>query len=373
MSKLEELLSYKADSLYIHIPFCNSICPYCDFSKYLYDDSKALRYIERVKEDLLLVSNKNLKTIYIGGGTPTSLSSSLLEDLLSFIYHNFKIEEEYTIEINPETLDSEKAKILGKYGINRVSLGVQSLNEKVLSYLQRKHDREAIEKSIKLIKEYVTSNISLDFMYGMSFQEKDDILLDIDFALKNDIKHLSFYSLQIEEGTNFKYHQDYLRDEDDLAQEYDQIVKTLEENQIYRYEVSNFSKRGYESKHNLSYWLDKNYYGVGLSSSGYLGNIRYSITKRLDKYLFKEDLIRKENVLDVSDREFEYLMLHLRLRDGFSLEEYQRLFNKDFLEVYKSKIEKHKDAYLIRERFSLNPKYLYLLDIFLIDLLDFKS
>ncbi|MDY5248870.1 MAG: radical SAM family heme chaperone HemW, partial [Bacilli bacterium] len=251
-------------SLYIHIPFCDNICSYCDFSHLLSRTNYQKRYLIRLKEDISKIKDKKLYSIYIGGGTPSSLSKEELEDLLSFLYSKFEVAEEFSFEANPESIDEEKVKVLVKYGVNRVSLGVQTVDEKHLKLLNRHHDIKTIKKACNILHRYNLNNINFDFIYGLEDEDESNIEKNIAFALENEVKHISYYSLQVEEGTVL-YNSGYKVDDDKLATYYEKIVSRLEEVGFKRYEVSNFAKEGYESKHNLVYWQNKEYYGEGLS------------------------------------------------------------------------------------------------------------
>lgn len=369
----EELFSLTANSLYLHIPFCDELCSYCDFCKYIHLENKHEEYIKKVKDDLLKVSNKELKTFYIGGGTPSCLSINLLEDLLSFIYKNFKIEDEFTIEANPESVSSEKIKLLKKYGVNRVSLGVQTFKEESLKLLNRKHNYNLVKKVVNDLQKNGINNINLDFIYGIKGESIKDIENNIDLGLNLHITHLSYYALQIEQGTKFYYLKNMNVDDDKLAEQYAFIVQKLKKNNFDRYEVSNFALKGYESKHNLNYWYNKNFYGIGCSASGYIFPYRFKNTSRLNDYLNENNSLEIEKE-DKDDEEFNFLMLNLRLVKGFDVTEFKSLFKKDFFTEYKKEYEKNKSFFDYDFPYlKVKDEYLYVLDEILVDLLHFKS
>ena len=360
-------------SLYIHIPFCDNICSYCDFSHLLSRTNYQKRYLARLKEDISKIKDKKLYSIYIGGGTPSSLSKEELEDLLSFLYSKFEVVEEFSFEANPESIDEEKVKVLVKYGVNRVSLGVQTVDEKHLKLLNRHHDIKTIKKACDILHRYNLNNINFDFIYGLEDEDESNIEKNIAFALENDVKHISYYSLQVEEGTVL-YNSGYKVDDDKLATYYEKIVSRLEEVGFKRYEVSNFAKEGYESKHNLVYWQNKEYYGEGLSASMYIDNIRETKTRNIIDYLNGEKLVAFKEVLTKEDDEFNYLMLNLRLIKGFSLNEFKNRYKKDFLKEYRKEIEKIKDSVVVEnDYFRVKSDKIFILDSLLVDLLHFKD
>jgi len=372
MINLVDILKGNADSLYLHIPFCESICSYCDFCKYVNQQNKMDRYIDKVISDLKLVSNKNLKTFYIGGGTPTSLDVLSLEKLLSFIDENFKINEEFTIEANPESCTLEKIKLLNKYNVNRVSLGVQSFNINSLKYLNRKHDYNLVKNVVTNLQENGISNINLDFIYGIKGETLDDIKNNIDLASNLNVTHISYYGLQIEKGTKLYHDKNSKISDDELANQYEFINKYLKSYGYKRYEISNFSKDGYNSIHNKTYWRNNNYYGIGLNASGFIYPYRYSITDRLLDYINEKKSISSLIFENKKDKEFNYLMLNLRLVEGFNLDEFKQLFNKDFVESYKNKLMKLDKFICIKNnKCYIKPKYLYIMDSILVELLNF--
>lgn len=376
MISLKKLYSYPSDHLYIHIPFCEHICSYCDFCKFIPNYSKQEEYIDYLINDLKLITQNRLKTIYIGGGTPSYLRYDLLEKLLKFLNDKFTVELEFSFEANPESITEDKVKLLKSYNVNRISIGVQSLNLDSIKILQRNHDITKVDNSIALLQKNGIDNINLDFIYGLSNENINDIKFNLDYAISKQVKHVSYYALQIEKGTKLAKLSNIIVDDDKLADEYEFITSYLSKYGYHRYEVSNFALDNYESKHNLAYWLNKKYYGVGLSSSGYLNNIRYTITDRYLDYINRKSkkIISNFEILNQNDDEFNYLMLHLRLKKGFSINEYFNLYKKDFFEEYKKEYISLKDYFdLNNDYLSIKDKYLYILDEILIDLLHFKN
>lgn len=333
------------------------------------------RYIDVLLAEIqsFNIEDDSLDTIYIGGGTPTSLDDSLLEKLLSYLADHFHNIKEFTIETNPENITTSKAKILSKYGINRVSIGVQTTDKNLLNMLGRDHSKDDVTQAIERLKNVGIENINLDFIYGIPNMTIDALDKDIDFALAQDIKHLSFYSLQIEEGTKLYISGYKEEDENTLRKMYDHIKKRLKENGFNRYEVSNFAKIGYQSLHNLSYWRNLKYYGVGLGAAGYIFNTRYKNTLSLTRYL-KKDYNRVIEKIDKQSDEFYFLMLGLRLDEGISLIDYKKRYHKDFINEYKDQLDEIEDYIDLKDdKFKIKEEYLYTMDDILLKLLHFVN
>ena len=334
-------------SLYIHIPFCSEICSYCDFVKVYKNDSIIDRYLDRLKDEINSIPVRVLKTIYIGGGTPSCLSEKQLEKLLEMVAV-FEVEKdgEFTIEANTESLSEEKIKLLSKCGVNRVSLGIQTFDEKLLKLLNRRHTKNDVFTVVENLNKYGIENYSFDFIYSLPFQTKEDLEKDLNIAFSLNPKHLSFYSLLVEEHTML-YIKGYREAEDSTQREmYDFIYSRLKENGYYRYEISNFSKPGYQSRHNKVYWKDEKYYAAGVSASGYIDNYRYTNTKSLDKYI-NGDNNKDIEYIDKEDNIVEYIMLGFRLDEGLSLSDFKSKFDVDFMCEYKDVISRLIDAKLI--------------------------
>lgn len=307
----------------------------------------AKEYINQIIKDLKRIPKKSLETIYIGGGTPCSLSVSLLSLLLSNLKDLLLDKYEFTIESNPENLlDKNKVEVLAKNGINRISIGVQTFNDKYLKLLNRSHNINDINQCIDNLLKYNINNINIDLIYGLPNQTLDEFLLDVRTAVQYPLKHISLYSLTIDENTMFNNKGYQEADEDLLRDMSDNATKILHEHLFNKYEVSNYSLDGFESKHNLTYWRDQEYYAVGVSASGYENGIRYTNDKRLSKYLNNERLKDEEKVDDYN-HEYEYIMLNLRTKYGIDFDEYESIFNKKFLNVYKNEIESLKDFIII--------------------------
>lgn len=365
----------KPQALYIHIPFCNRICTYCDFPKLLSSTGFIPLYLKALKKELETIPKGNLKTVFLGGGTPSVLSETDLDDLLSYLQKSFGPIDEFTLEANPESLSESKIKILKANGINRVSLGVQSFDKEVLAILGREEKTEAETiRCVKALKREGIVNINLDFIYGLKKEKKEELRREIELASALKITHISAYSLQIEENTPLFYRKGVVKDDDGLASDYDFLRKLLKENGFHRYEVSNFSKPGFESKHNLTYWHASYYYAAGLGATSFVDGVRATRTRNIKDYLAGQKLFISEEKEDLSDQEFDFLMLNLRLEEGFSLKEFTRRFNKDFLKAYEDKLKECKyDLVIQGDRVRVKKGLIFILDQVLLNLLDFKD
>ena len=347
-------------SIYIHIPFCSSICTYCDFCKIYYNKKYIKDYLNSLKKEIKKRFKKeSVKTIFIGGGTPTSLDEEELRELLE-ITKIFNTEEnlEFTIESNIESITEEKLKIMREYKVNRLSIGVQSFNEEIIKILGRKHTKEDIYSKIKLAKKYF-NNINIDLIYAVT----DNINIvkeDLEEYLKLDINHISTYSLIIEDKTILKINNHKNIDEDIDYQMYKIIEDTLTKNGYIHYEVSNYAKEGTQSKHNLVYWNNEEYYGFGLSSTSYINSIRRTNTKNIIKYINNEYL-DEEIYEDEKTRIENEIMLGLRKLEGINLIKFKKKYNIDLEELYNIN-NLLEEKYLIKEdnNLKINKKYIYI-------------
>ncbi len=330
--------------LYIHIPFCKKICNYCDFTKRVPKNKEMIdEYLIHLKEELLTYKKyfDSIKTIYIGGGTPTLLDIDELKVLFDML-KDFKNIEEFTIEINPETLTKEKALLIKEAGVNRCSIGVESFDSNILKILGRNHTKTDVYNTIKYLKEVGISNINIDLIFATPGSDLSSIENDIKEFYTLDIKHLSYYSLILEENTIFysMYKKDklVLIDNDLEAKMYGFIINDLEKNGFKQYEISNFAEDGYESIHNKIYWLNKEYIGVGLGASGYLDGVRYTNNTVLNEYYKK---YRKSiEIIDFNTKFSEEMILGLRLSRGINIEYVNKTYKKDLLKDFKD-IEKY--------------------------------
>lgn len=337
-------------SVYIHIPFCNTICSYCDFPKVYSSVCDKGLYLETLKKEIKTnYKNEIVNTIYIGGGTPSVLSIEELKKLLE-ITNLFKknTNTEFTIECNIESIDEEKLKLLKKYNVNRISIGIESFDKKIISYLNRFHTKKEAIKKIKLVKKYF-NNINIDLMYAIPGQSIKSLKKDIKTYLKLKIPHISYYSLIIEPHTKLYNENTSYIDEDIDYKMYKIITKKLKK--YHHYEISNFSYVGYESKHNLVYWNNEEYYGFGLGASGNINGVRYNNTKNIHKYI-NGDYKLEETKLTEEEKMQEEMFLGLRKLDGVDINKFEKKYHKKIEEVFdiKDLLEKNilikKDGYM---------------------------
>ena len=367
----KRIIKRKINSLYIHIPFCNKICSYCSFSKMLYFPKIARKYICNLILDLKKVKQNfnKFKTIYIGGGTPSSLSISLLENLLKYTSILLLKNGEFTFEANLDSLTEEKLKILKKYGVNRLSIGIETSSNKYLSLMNREYDFD-INKKMELVKKYFT-NFNLDLIYGLPNETLLEVKKDLEFILNFKPKHISIYALEV--NPNSKFYIDGIKEEKDeiLRKQYDFVVNFLKKNGYNRYEVSNFALKGYKSRHNINYWKDNEYVAIGTSSSGFIDNIRYVNSSSISDYIKGKRNKETEIITKTSDKTY-YILTNLRLEEGFKLSDYKRKFNEDFYLKKKEVIDdfiKHNVLIMDKDRIRVATDYIYVLDSIVVKLI----
>ena len=329
-----------AESVYVHIPFCRQKCNYCSFISFTNKE-----YIENYINALLPEISERyqcekIKTLYFGGGTPSLLSPDYFEKILSkFIFCE---NPEITIEVNPEYLTLEYLKNVFETGINRVSIGVQSFNQKILEIIGRKHSVSDIFKAVEFAKSAGFKNISIDLIYGLPEQTLEDFEKSINKAISLDVNHISSYGLKIDEGSYFyKNKPKSLPDSDMQADMYLKMIDILGKNGFKHYEISNFAKNGFESKHNLNYWNAKEYYGFGCAACGYENKIRYSHENLLENYIKNPVFLIKEPSLTEQEMLEEYIFLGLRKKEGINLSDIKNHFNIDFNSKYGNILNKY--------------------------------
>ena len=320
--------------LYLHVPFCKSICYYCDFCHRVYADTIAQRWLDTVRREIEEECHDQYETIYIGGGTPTALSSVQLDTLLSYLDPYTSEVIEYTIEVNPESLDEEKAEIFRKHHISRISMGIQSSDDEMLKYLNRKHTFNDAKEKIEMLRRYGFDNISGDLMYSLPGQDMAMLNKTIDDILSLDLKHISLYSLTIEENSVFGKKGISNLDEDSEADMYEFIEKRLTEKGYIHYEVSNYAKEGYESKHNLSYWNYEDFLGISMGASSKVGEHRYTKTRSFERYFKDKNSLDEDLHLSKEDMEFEHIMMSLRTIFGLDINRFNNIYDTDLLQKY---------------------------------------
>ena len=354
--------------LYIHVPFCNNICGYCDFAHVIINKELVNKYLLSLKEDLNKLPFSSFETIYIGGGTPSSLEYEDLKILLELIMPYSSGVLEYTIEVNPDSIDEDKIKLLKEYGINRVSIGVQSTDDKLLKIMNRKHDFDTVKQAVSSFKENGINNISVDLMYSLPFQTMDILKKSIKDILSLDIKHISIYSLTIEENTLFKRKGYTNLDEEVEADMYEYIEQELTNNNFIHYEISNYCKKGYESKHNLGYWEYDDFIGLGPGAANKVNNRRYMYTKNVRDYLNNKTIVEDIN-LNNEESAFENIMMSFRTIYGLDLDKFFNRYHLDFKEKYKEAINKNKNHLIFKDDHFI-CKDLEILNTILVDFMD---
>lgn len=352
----------KIKSCYIHIPFCNHICSYCDFCKIYYDKKFIKPYLDSLKLEIQNnYKSEYLDTLYIGGGTPSSLSIEELKYLFEII-KNIKLNQnyEFTFECNVESLTKEKLLFLYKNGVNRLSIGVETFNETLLNQLNRFHTKNDVFNIINIAKEIGFVNINIDLIYALQNETIKDLENDLKLFLQLNITHISTYSLIIEPNTKLYIKKQLPIDEDLDYEMYKKIEEVLKHNNYIHYEVSNFSKRGYQSRHNLTYWNNKEYYGFGVGASGFINNIRYDNTRSITNYI-NNNLNRNEQLMDDIINMQNEMILGLRKIQGVSKIEFQKKYNKKIEEVFNIKqlLDNQKLAQ-DEKYYRISDEYIYL-------------
>ncbi len=355
-------------SAYIHIPFCESICAYCDFCKFLYNNEWVDRYLKELKKEIQLnYKGEELKTIYIGGGTPSSLNVKELKFLLD-ICSILKKEQnyEYTVEVNIENIDEEKAILLKKYGVNRISVGVETFNAKLLKVIERKHTKDMVLSKVLMLKKYF-DNINIDLMYALPNETLSDVKSDLASFLSLDVPHISLYSLIIEPHTKFSVKKVEYIDEDLDYEMYKYINKVLKENGYMHYETSNYAKVGFESKHNLTYWDNLEYYGFGIGASGYLNNVRYENTHSINNYLSGNYIMDKHELSELEDMQ-NFVILGLRKIKGISLLKFKQKYSKNLEDIFDiSDMLRNGKLKIVDNQLFVSEEYTYLANEILIN------
>ena len=333
----------KPTSAYVHIPFCTQICYYCDFSKVFIKNQPVDSYLEHLLEEFQSYDIQKLRTLYIGGGTPTALSASQLEVLLKGLTKNLDLSvlEELTIEANPGDLDADKIAVLKNSAVNRVSLGVQTFDDKMLKKIGRSHLEKDIYENIDRLKLAGFDNISIDLIYALPGQTMEQVKENVAKAIGLDIPHMSLYSLILENHTVFMNRMRRgklpLPKEELEAEMFEYIIAELERAGFEHYEISNFSKPSFESRHNLMYWDNVEYYGIGAGASGYVNGVRYKNHGPIRHYLsaVEEGNARiTEEHLSQKEQMEEEMFLGLRKKSGVSMARFEEKFGRSFDGLY---------------------------------------
>lgn len=356
----------KEIGLYIHMPFCKQKCLYCDFVSYANKYGEVDRYIKCLKKEIVQYANENrimhehglepkyiIKTIYIGGGTPSSIDEGYILSVIKTIKENFTVEEdaEITIEVNPGTVNKEKLEAYKQCGINRLSIGLQAVQDNLLKSIGRIHTFKDFENTYDYARQVGFDNINVDLMIALPGQTMDDVKESVKTIVGLKPEHISVYSLILEEGTpmydmvqNKKLE---LPDDDTERQMYWYVKVCLEKHKYKHYEISNFARQGFESKHNMDCWNQKEYIGVGTAASSFMENKRYSNTDDLETYIenieagnMNKNLVLDEVLMDDDERMDEFMMLGLRKIDGVNIREFEQRFNVNPIMRYCKTLDK---------------------------------
>ncbi len=319
-------------SLYIHIPFCKTICLYCNFLTFAHKNKFIAIYIDSLQQEIITkaknLTKYRIETIYFGGGTPSLIESRHIESILKTIRENFHIKEspEINIECNPESIDLKKLQHYQKIGVTRISLGIQSFDKKTLHRLARPHDEVAIFKALAAIKESGFKNYGADFIMGLPYQTVNNFKAQLKQILEFQFPHLSFYFLSYDTKRIDIFKADCPSEEKQVAM-YEHLTKTLRKAGYLHYEVSNYAKPGFECQHNLRYWNQQEYLGLGIGAHSYISGICIENELNFDEYLKHPEQIHEKVEIDQELQKMDYIMLQLRTSTGIKQKNYQKRFN----------------------------------------------
>ncbi len=344
--------------LYVHIPFCKQKCIYCAFCSFCTDEKKISQYFQKLKEEIVShkeeMEGKVVSSIFIGGGTPSYVDAKYISDLLKLIKRTYKVQKnaEISIEGNPDSITLEKAKIWKKCGINRVSVGLQSINDETLKLLNRPHNYNDYLNAISYLKQAGFTNINTDILLGLVNQTEQEIKKTIKELSDLNLTHISAYGLMIEDKTPLKQ---MVEDgkivpvtEERAVMLYNTAHKELEKYGYNRYEISNFAKTSYECKHNLNYWNRGEFLGVGLAAYSFLNGTHFENTNNLKEYIskpYKKCCVEPETEKTAQE---EFIMLALRLEKGLDINEFNKKFDDDFMKKFEKQIKKLQENNLIK-------------------------
>ncbi|CAM3665856.1 radical SAM family heme chaperone HemW [Erysipelothrix urinaevulpis] len=333
-------------SLYVHIPFCDHICGYCAFTKFNYErvisDAFMIRLISQINK-----LNGPFKTIYVGGGTPTSLEDDQLEGLLQALIEKLDDTFEFTFEGNPENLNDAKVALLKKYGVNRMSLGVQTTDDDLLDKIGRHHKFYDVKKGVDLLRKHEIMNISLDLIYGLPGQSLESFIKSMKDVINLNPDHVSIYALTVEPESLFGRKGIKPVSVELETEMYLSCIELMKSAGFDHYEISNFSKPGRKSEHNQVYWRYENFHALGPGASMKIDEVRKTWTNQLGRYI-QEESFDEVITLTKEEQMFEFIMMGLRLREGISFQRFYERFDCDMKSVYSSAIEEAEKEGLLR-------------------------
>ncbi|EMF0083181.1 oxygen-independent coproporphyrinogen III oxidase [Enterococcus hirae] len=351
-------------SAYIHIPFCEHICYYCDFNKVFLEGQPVDEYVEMLLKEMEITLEqhpvKELETLYVGGGTPTSLTAVQLDRLLAGAREilPFKEGKEFTVEANPGDLTKEKLQVMKNYGVNRLSMGVQTFDNRLLKKIGRKHTAEDVYQTMRFLEEENFTNVSIDLIYALPGQTLEGYRETLNQALALDLPHYSLYSLILENKTMFmnwvRQGRLELPDQETETRMFEETIQAMEKKGRHQYEISNFGLDGHESKHNLMYWNNDHYFGFGAGASGYLGNKRYRNKGPIQHYLrplrvgelpvLETEVLLRENQIE------EEMFLGLRKKIGISKRHFYERYQQTIESLYSKVLtDLEKEGLLVNE------------------------
>ena len=358
-----------ARAIYIHIPFCKTICSYCDFCKFIYNEKWVYVYLKALKNEINdRYMGEKIRTIYIGGGTPSALSIQEIKKLLDMLkVIDTSSLEEFTFECNIEDITEELLLLLKNYKVNRLSIGIESFDKKNLEFMERSNDFKDTKEKIKLCRKLGFNNINLDLMYALPGESIKTLKRDLELFLELKPEHISTYSLILEKHTK-AYVKDVSYIEEELDYDmYNLICNTL--SGANHYEVSNFAVKGYESKHNLVYWNNEEYYGFGLGASGYIDDVRYTNTKSLKDYLLG-NFVKSREILGKKEKMDYEIMLGLRKLEGINIAKFFEKYQVDIEKEYNLEpLLKSKELIKKRGYIYINPIYIYIMNEILLKII----
>ncbi|WP_281998600.1 radical SAM family heme chaperone HemW [Priestia flexa] len=349
------------EAAYLHIPFCHHICHYCDFNKVFFKNQPVMPYLEKMRDEMKQTVERypanDLKTIFVGGGTPTALDEKQLTYFLESIHESFPVHDvkEFTFEANPNELTEEKLRILHAYGVDRLSIGVQTFNEQLLEKIGRVHSNQQAFQAVDEARKIGFRNISLDLMYSLPGQTISDFKETLDIAFSLDVEHISAYSLIIEPKTVFYnlMNKGKLRvpSQEDEAFMYEMLMDEMDKHGYSQYEISNFARSGYESLHNLTYWDNNDYYGIGAGAHSYIDGIRRSNIAPLKKYMQAVTETNHAYLDEISvskvERMEEEMFLGLRKTNGVNKASFYEKYKVEMNDVFSEPIKEYTNKGLL--------------------------
>ena len=366
-------------SIYVHIPFCKARCGYCAFSSCI-DYTLVNRYFDKLFEEIVHYSNKSvpISTVYLGGGTPSSVDCRLLDQLFAKLRFNFDLSQvtEISVECNPESVSKPLLDCLRANGVNRLSFGLQSVNNATLKRISRLHDYEQFVRALNLAQQFGFDNINADLIVGLP-ESETDFYNTVSTVARLPLQHVSVYALELHEGTALYDYckQQYPFSDDQLADMYDKACEILSQHNFARYEISNFAKLGRECKHNLNYWKEGRYFAFGASACGFVADERYANPYDIVDYLSTptEQLHDESENLTLTEQANEFVMLGLRLSSGVDLNEFSHRYGKPFYQFFPN-ADKLQEQGLLRiadGKVTVPTDKLYVVNSILCELLTF--